>query len=149
MSEASANLADRDQRLMAAITDRLLLLVTSAVGLAVASHFMDLDVADPDADLQIQLIFLVSSMPMNILQWFLVAKSGQTIGKKMQRIRIVRMDGKPVGFVHGVVMRSWILGAVSFLIFCLGAIDALYIFREDRRCLHDHIADTQVIKLPQ
>lgn len=149
MSEASANLADRDQRLMAAITDRLLLLVTSAVGLAVASHFMDLDVADPDAGLQIQLIFLVSSMPMNIVQWFLVAKSGQTIGKKMQRIRIVRMDGKPVGFVHGVVMRSWILGAVSFLIFCLAPIDALYIFREDRRCLHDLIADTQVLKLPQ
>ncbi|MCA9626302.1 MAG: RDD family protein [Myxococcales bacterium] len=141
-------LADRDQRLMAAITDGLLLIVSVAAGLAIASQFMELDLADPDAGVRLQIAALVSSVPMNVIQWYLVAKSGQTIGKKMQRIRIVRMDGQPVGFVHGVALRSWVLGAVRFIVTCMPILDCLYIFREDRRCIHDLIADTQVIALP-
>ncbi|MCA9642618.1 MAG: RDD family protein [Polyangiaceae bacterium] len=148
MSEANSKLADRDQRLMAAITDGLLLMVTSAAGLAIASRFMDLDIADPDAGLRFQIVALVSSLPMSAIQWYLVATSGQTIGKKMQRIQVVRMDGKPVGFVHGVALRSWVLGAVGILVGCIRMIDYLYIFREDRRCIHDLIADTKVIALP-
>ena len=148
MSVANVKLADRDQRLMAAITDGLLLIVSVAAGLAIASQFMAMDLADPDAGLRVQVAALISSIPMNVLQWYLITKSGQTIGKKMQRIQIARMDGKPVGFVHGVALRSWVLGAVRFIVTCMPILDCLYIFREDRRCLHDLIADTQVIALP-
>ena len=48
-------LADRDQRLMAAITDGLLLIVSVAAGLAIASQFMELDLADPDAVVRLQI----------------------------------------------------------------------------------------------
>ena len=27
--------------------------------------------------------------------------------------KIVRLDGSPVGFVHGVMLRGWVVGALS------------------------------------
>ena len=85
---------------------------------------------------------------IGIVNWYLIATSGQTIGKKICGTRIIRMDGSQVDFVRGVIMRAW-LPALLSMIPCLGAIfgivDICFIFREDRRCLHDLIADTQVV----
>ena len=81
-------------------------------------------------------------------QWYLVATTGQTLGKRMLKIRIVKADGDPAGFLHGVVLRSWIMflfGMVPYVGSCAGLVDALMIFSESRRCLHDRIAGTIVI----
>src|SRR5690349_2543394 len=40
---------------------------------------------------------VVGELPLAIYQWTLVSRTGQTIGKKWMRMRIVRMDGSPVG----------------------------------------------------
>lgn len=49
------------------------------------------------------------------------------------------------GFVTNVLMRSVLNRILSFIPF-YALVDILFIFREDRRCLHDRIAGTQVVQ---
>jgi len=82
-------------------------------------------------------------------QWSLISRTGQSLGKKWTDIRIERIDGARVTFGTGVVLRNWVpklMGAVPYLGVLFHLIDCLFIFREDRRCLHDHIAGTRVIR---
>ena len=84
-----------------------------------------------------------------IYQWILISKTGQSLGKKWTGIRIEMIDGSPVSFTTGVVLRNWvpkIMGAFPYLGMLFHLVDALYIFREDQRCLHDHIAGTRVVR---
>ena len=85
-----------------------------------------------------------------IFQAYLVATSGQSIAKKLFKIRIVKVDGSPVNFVSGVLLRNWLmmlLQQIPVVNLILPLLDALFIFREDRRCIHDLIAGTKVIQL--
>jgi uncharacterized RDD family membrane protein YckC len=85
------------------------------------------------------------------LHAYLVTSRGQSVGKLLVGIRITRVDGRPVGFVDGVVVRSWVFGIISVIPRNLGAvaalIDVLFIFRRDRRCIHDLVAGTKVVEL--
>ena len=80
--------------------------------------------------------------------WLLHTK-GQTVGKALLRIRIARPDGSAaslgriLGLRYGV---GWLLTIVPAIGQIWGFIDALLIFRQSRRCLHDSIADTVVLK---
>jgi uncharacterized RDD family membrane protein YckC len=80
---------------------------------------------------------------------YLLATRGQTIGKLVVRIRIVRPDGAAVsawrvlGLRYGVLSLINVIPALG-LLFAL--VDSLCIFRASRRCLHDDIADTVVIR---
>ncbi len=93
---------------------------------------------------------LVGILGLAVVQWYMIATSGQSIAKRWLGMRIVRLDGSTVNFVHGVVLRSWVMGFLTNIPM-LGAIvalvDGLMIFGNDRRCLHDRIADTTVIKV--
>jgi uncharacterized RDD family membrane protein YckC len=73
-----------------------------------------------------------------------LATKGQSLGKKWLGIKIVRLDGGPVSFGSAVVMRVFVpllLGIVPGF----GLVDTLFIFRDDRRCIHDLIAATKVV----
>ena len=80
-----------------------------------------------------------------VCQAYLLARYGQTIGKRMLKIMIVNEHGyrKPTlnrsFFVRecGIYLLEW----VPFLPF----LDLLWIFGESRKCLHDHWSRTIVI----
>lgn len=81
---------------------------------------------------------------------YLLATRGQTIGKALLKMRIVRPDGSPASLSRLLGLRY----GIGYLINCVAAIgmiyaivDSLLIFRSSKRCLHDQIADTVVIKL--
>ena len=77
-----------------------------------------------------------------------MAWTGQTLGKRWLRLRVVLYDGSPAGFVRGVALRSWVFGAPSFIPSVGGLLllaDLLHVFRSDRRCLHDLVAGTTVV----
>jgi uncharacterized RDD family membrane protein YckC len=94
---------------------------------------------------------LVSMILFLVLHGYLLHKYGQTIGKRLVGTRIVSVvDNQvvPLGKVFGlryvpIQLASVIPGLGSFL----PLIDVLFIFREDRRCLHDLICGTKVIKV--
>ncbi len=78
-----------------------------------------------------------------------LARDGQTIGKKAMSIKIVRTDGSKADFGRIIGWRQapvWIIQSIPFIGGLLGLIDVLFIFRESRRCIHDDIADTKVVK---
>jgi uncharacterized RDD family membrane protein YckC len=71
------------------------------------------------------------------------AASGQTMGKMATGVKVVSMDGGTVPFGHAVLRAIlWLLTIVPLGV---GAIPAL--LTDDRRALHDRLADTRVIKV--
>ena len=74
---------------------------------------------------------------------------GQTVGKRALHIRIVRASGEPASLGRIFALRylpMMILGAIPLLGPLVTLTDILLIFRDNRLCLHDHIADTRVVK---
>ena len=72
-------------------------------------------------------------------------RNGQSIGKKLVNIKVVRTDGAPISFARLFWLRTFVNAAFS-IIPLYSIIDVLFIFGEARRCLHDRIADTIVVK---
>ena len=71
--------------------------------------------------------------------------NGQSIGKKLLGIKVVRSDGSAVSLARLIWLRNvvnWVIHVVPFY----GLVDSLFIFGESRQCLHDKIADTIVVK---
>jgi uncharacterized RDD family membrane protein YckC len=118
-----------------------------------------------------------------VINLILLYRHGQTIGKRLLSIKIVRSNDSRASLKRIIFLRFFIvwliilsiamafglLGAIIFwgsrsyfmilisrlfyiiimIINILLLIDPLLIFRKDRRCLHDLIADTIVIKQPE
>ncbi|MDZ7868594.1 MAG: RDD family protein [Rheinheimera sp.] len=82
------------------------------------------------------------------LHGYLLHKYGQTIGKAEFGMRIEMLNGQKASLQHIVLWRYLPVILMSFVPvigqWLTGLLDPLLIFRKDRRCLHDHIAGTQV-----
>lgn len=84
-----------------------------------------------------------------IVDLMLLARNGQTIGKKLLGIKVVRVDGSPVTLFRVFFLRyvcNTFLSLIPLLGSLYGLVDCLMIFGEKRRTIHDYIADTIVIK---
>lgn len=89
-----------------------------------------------------------------LLQALLILFRGQNLGKLLTGVKVVRADDDgPAGFARGVMLRFALPVSIFFLLnvaFPLGflfiALDYAFIFRADRRCLHDLIAGTRVVR---
>ncbi len=85
-----------------------------------------------------------------LINSYLLATRAQTVGKLALGLRIVRVDGSPAPFGRIVGLRYGVgslLGIVPALSMIYGLLDVVLIFHSSRRCLHDRIADTIVIKI--
>ena len=141
-----AELATRYQRLRAAIIDYLIFLVPAAIGM-LPMAFSSGRMAGPAlAGIALGGLTFVAIVALN---GFLLAKRGQTVGKKAVGIRVVRTNGDDAGFIRLFFLRgalSWLLATIPFVGAIYALLDILFIFRADRRCLHDLIADTKVVE---
>jgi len=70
---------------------------------------------------------------------------GQSVGKRLFGIKVVRMNGEPVELWRLLLLRNLLLNVLAQVVVIVGPIDALLIFGEGRRCLHDYLADTRVV----
>ena len=83
-----------------------------------------------------------------VIHGYLIATRGQTVGKALLKIRIVRSDGSPASFGRIVGLRylpTSIIAPIPVIGSIYALVDCLLIFRASRRCLHDNIADTIVV----
>jgi uncharacterized RDD family membrane protein YckC len=81
--------------------------------------------------------------------WFLATR-GQTIGKVVMRTRIVLLNGQSATFGRLIALRYAPFWAINWIPVAGGwieLIDLLFIFREDKRCMHDLLAGTKVVKI--
>ena len=150
-------LAERGTRLGAIIVDYLLALASMLPAGVVASFLLftnrDNFQSEESKWMLIGSLCMMGLMVLGfaIYQMYLISTTGQSLAKRWMGIKIVRLDGSPVGFVHGVLLRSFVIGAlggIPFVGWIVGIVDPLMIFGEERRCLHDHIAGTRVIVAP-
>ncbi len=68
--------------------------------------------------------------------WLLTALTGFTLGKRLLGMRVIRLDGKPVGLIWSLVRTILLLAVIPAVVF-----DA------DLRGLHDKAANTVVIRI--
>jgi uncharacterized RDD family membrane protein YckC len=89
------------------------------------------------------------SLALGVITFILVKRNGQTIGKKILGIKVVRKDGRKAGVGRIFWLRNVVNALPGFVPLVgglYGLVDALIIFGQARRCLHDRIADTIVIR---
>jgi predicted Zn finger-like uncharacterized protein len=75
---------------------------------------------------------------------FFTGYCGQTPGKMVLRIKVVRQDGSPIGYGRAA-FREVPAKFLSGIIFGIGYL--MVLFDEQKRALHDRMSDTYVIKL--
>lgn len=132
-------LATRGQRLLAQLIDMgsmLLLAFLIFIGSGAASK-------------PASVAFALALVALLLTQIYLLWKRGQTLGKIAMGIRIVRVETlENGGFVTNVLLRTFLNGMITSVPIVgplYGLVDALWIFKAERRCLHDLIAKTCVI----
>ncbi|MGH8704345.1 MAG: RDD family protein [Burkholderiales bacterium] len=135
---AAFELATRWQRLQAAILDGIVIWIAIMIA-ALAGR------EDPTAMGVAVWIGIAAVAAINL---WMVHRYRASIGKKALRIRMVRPDGSEAALWRLILLRGvpqWIVGAVP-IINILSLVDVLFIFGRDRRCVHDFIGGTIVVK---
>ncbi len=147
------NLASRGVRLGAAIIDQIIFMIVLIVPMmpgimiiAQAESSGTLETAFPTSSL---IWFLACGLCLlALLIWNAVwlGRYGQTIGKRMLGIRVVTFpDGQPAGYAKAFWLRAVVNFVIVNVVPLYGIVDACFIFREDKRCVHDLIAETTVV----
>jgi uncharacterized RDD family membrane protein YckC len=145
-------LADRGTRLGAALIEGLIFTIAaSPLILAIAMSDQNLKAGGSAEMRNIALMSLgaLLVLAVGIYQLVILSTRGQSIGKRILGIRIVSCeDGRNPGGVKTILLRGFLPGLITnipLIGFIFSLADTCFIFREDRRCIHDHMAGTQVV----
>ena len=155
-------LAERGARLLAASIDELLLLalflpmVFGAVPTIVAmiSGGTDPEMMDTSQVLSAMIggpgtiATVVALIAWCVITAWLVAANGQSIGKRLVGIKVVRTDGARASFARIFLLRNVVNALPNLLPYgwLYQLVDPLLIYQDSRQCLHDRIADTIVVR---
>lgn len=96
-------------------------------------------------------LIAVGGLALLACQLYLLATRSQSVGKYLMKTQIVDFaTGQPASFVNAFLLRAFVNGLIG-AVPCVGGIysivDICFIFREDRRCIHDLLAKTQVVDI--
>lgn len=137
--------APRWRRLVAFLIDFAIgCLAAAATGGAVMT--IDAGVSDEMLGLYVILAGLLVHVLINLSGW---STTGQSIGKRILKIRIVRKDMTTCSLKRILIPRtivSTFFTLVPFIGFFWPLVDGLLIFRRKPHCLHDDLSGTAVIR---
>ena len=143
-------LAARGRRLAAVLVDALLAVPLALVAFSYTGS-LEAIVNHQPVSLEQELLLAAFGWASFIaLHSYTLVKGGQTIGKYLLGVRIADLDGGVPPLWRIAVLRYLPLHVVSFFGPLGGvvlAVDDLMIFRSDRRCLHDLICGTRVLRV--
>ncbi|TMH10386.1 MAG: RDD family protein [Betaproteobacteria bacterium] len=149
VSADSVELGGRGARLVAAFLDGLLI-GALAWGLMLATPMWKMMTTGHISMVTAFLMQTVGGLVLfTAVQGFFLATRGQTIGKMLLGLRIVRSDGERASLGRLIGLRyaiGSVIGVIPFIGVFYVLVDCLLIFRESHQCLHDNIADTIVVK---
>lgn len=144
--------ADRAERLLASIVDAVASFAITLPAIYLAGAW-DALMVEPAAGVDEALAgFAWASIGLAVtlvLQGYPLARYGQSWGKRLVGIRIVDRTGCKPSLARLVLLRSLsidLLACIPYAGYVVPLADILLIFRGDRRCGHDHIAGTWVVK---
>jgi len=144
-------LATKWSRLGASIIDGLIVMIATLPLFYFMGGFDGIDQVPPvAAPLSVQ--FLTAFLGISfycVINWKLLETKGQSIGKKLLNIRVVYLDGAQASRKDILVKRYFPYILCSYIPFIggiIGLVNVLFIFGKQRRCLHDRIAGTKVVR---
>lgn len=140
---AAPELATRRARLAAGLVDGAALLLPCLL-LGVLRCL-----AIPDEAAMKAPVVYVPALLVLFVQASLIRGTGASLGKRLLGIRVVRRDGLPAEVWRIALLRNVLPMALCGYCGWLGLVDALFIVGEERRCLHDWVAGTRVVKAPR
>ena len=93
----------------------------------------------------------VASLIPVVINCVLIAKSGQSVGKKVAGTRMIDQESRtPVGFVQGYLVRTMVFGAlcqIPLIGFVIAIVDLVFLFTDqNHQTLHDKLAKTLVVQ---
>lgn len=140
------DLAGRGARLAAAIVDTIIAMLVIVPLMYAFGAFDTMATMSFTVTLLLNVVTLVI---FTLVHGYLLKTRGQTIGKSLLGIKIVALDGHLLDLPSLILKRYapvTFANVIPFIGGFLPLIDVLFIFRRDRRCVHDHIAGTKVVK---
>jgi uncharacterized RDD family membrane protein YckC len=133
-SSVTAVAADAAAFPHAAFRDRLAAFVLDVILVAIAQHLLDLTRRDS------AIFLLLLAYHIGFWTW-----KSTTVGGIICQLRVVRVDGKPLGFADALVR-----GLSSIFSLAVVGLGALWILKDsERQAWHDKIAGTYVVKVPR
>ena len=143
-------LAGRGRRLVATLIDMILvsaLAVLLIMITGVVEHAEDFRNA-----MWVLYVFLLAVLSYLILNGYWLFTRGQTIGKRLMKIAIVdNTSGERAPFWKLIGIRALffplLFTVISPFLAWLPIVDQAFVFRKNRRCVHDLAAGTSVIRL--
>ena len=149
MTEMTQVLASRWKRLGGALLDALITLAINFPVMFAAGIFAQIVEGKTMTTGQIIFFFFFGLAVFLAVNGYLLARHGQTVGKRIVGTRIVDKDSGqilPLGKVFALrYLPLSIVSQIPVLGGLLCSLDPLFIFREDKRCVHDLIAGTKVV----
>ncbi len=160
-STLSSELASRWARLGASLIDTLLLMVTfiplsfAVSNLYRSGNFEDFFLSAESFTgslLLDEVIFTAIYFTVYLLlNGYLLMNFGQTLGKRLLKIKIVDyQSGELISFARVFGIRFVPVSLVASIPVVggwLSIIDVLTIFGDEKRCVHDHLAGTKVVRV--
>ncbi len=159
-SFASPELATHGQRFAGALIDGILTgFCWLPAGLAFWTKFSDSiragDQPNPAMVMEAMQGVFFKALPfllvLVLVQGTLLTLRSQSVGKLLLGTRIVRhADNARTGFVHAFLLRGtivWAIERIPILGSLFWLVDVCFIFGDERRCVHDYIAGTKVVKI--
>lgn len=143
------NLASRGTRLGAALLDALIQGVIVLPIVYFAGFFEEMKTGQVSFSTTM-ILLLLGIAGYTLLNGYLLQKNGQTIGKKIVRIKIVNAQNEKPELLRILGLRFLpiqLLSQIPVVGSFLPLVDVLLIFREDCRCAHDLIAGTYVVNV--
>ena len=105
-------------------------------------------IEEPNLGMQI-FQFLIGWIVFFALNGHLLVKRRQTLGKMIVNSKVVNKRGRTPS-VTDIIGKRYIvpsiISSIPLVGQVFGLVNALFIFREDKRCVHDHIAGTYVVE---
>jgi uncharacterized RDD family membrane protein YckC len=145
-------LATRSSRFLAILVDSLPGFAIGIVGVIAVFATLGLSGIQAHEEFPTAVIVVLSLCGLAFVAFaiwniYLVYNFGQTFGKRVMGIRVVRTDGSRASFARIFFLR-WGAVALCSVVPIVGGlvslIDPLLIFRDSQQCLHDTFADTNV-----
>lgn len=141
-------LAEPIERVKASLADLVL-----TYGPAIVGWVASLELNDPMHAAGTLLLGCTISVLLGVMQCARLVRTGQTWGKALVGIRVVRIDGSRAGFLHGFFLRNVVfngivgVGNLLWIGGILAIVDSALLFTHDHRTLHDRLAGTMVVRV--
>jgi len=143
-------LAGRGRRLVATLID-MVLVPALTVLLVMITGVME-DAEDYRDSMWMLNVFLLAVLSYLILNGYWLFTRGQTVGKRLMGVAIVASSsGERAAFWKLVCIRALffplLFVVISPALALLPIVDQGFVFRKNRRCVHDLAAGTSVVKV--